>query len=67
MSPESLQVISQEKYLRVMSVQYVIEAYAEFTAAQNLGVVFGPKDLKIDLFKYFVVIRNKVNEVLGGQ
>lgn len=50
-----------------MSVQYVIEAYAEFTAAQNLGVVFGPKDLKIDLFKYFVVIRNKVNEVLGGQ
>ncbi len=50
-----------------MSVQYILRAYSEFTKAQNLGVVFGPRDLSAELLTYFVVIREKLDEVIGGK
>jgi hypothetical protein len=67
---ESLKETSPDAFKRLLMAQPILKKYHLFTMAQNIGVTFGPKDLKVDDLVYFNLIRQKVDEVVrstGGK
>ena len=56
-----------EKYRQIMGVQSILQKYTMFTRAQNLGIVFGPKDLSVNDLIYFEAIRDKLDEAIGSK
>ena len=55
-----------EKYAQIMGVQDILKRYTVFTRAQNLGIVFGPKDISVTDVIYFEAIRGKLDDVIGS-
>ncbi len=47
-----------------MAMQSTLTKYTYFTQAQNLGIVFGPKDISLNDLVLFSAIRTKIDEVM---
>lgn len=49
-----------------MAMQSTLTKYGFFTQAQNLGIVFGPKDISLSDLVLFSAIRVKIDEVVNN-
>ncbi len=64
---ESVESVAPQRYKELLESQDILQRYQMFTQAQNLGVVFGPKDLSATDVILFCAIREKLDESIRSK